>query len=38
MKDFVLFINKLAIKNEIGLEIIVEDKFPNRDIETDVNK
>lgn len=32
------FINKLAIKYEIGLEIIVEDKFPNHDIETDVNK
>lgn len=29
---------ELAIKKEIGFEIIVEDKFPNNDIETDENK
>ena len=29
---------ELAMKKEIGFEIIVEDKFPNNDIETDENK
>lgn len=38
MKDFVLFMYELAMKKEIGFEIIVEDKFPNNDIETDENK
>ena len=38
MSDFVLFMYELAMKKEIGFEIIVEDKFPNNDIETDENK
>lgn len=38
MRDFVLFMYELAMKKEIGFEIIVEDKFPNNDIETDENK
>ena len=38
MKDFVLFMYELAMKKEIGFEIIVEDKFPNNDIETNENK
>ena len=29
---------ELAMKKEIGFEIIVEDKFPNNDIETEENK
>lgn len=37
-RDFVLFIYELAMKKEIGFEIIVEDKFPNNDIEPDENK
>lgn len=37
MRDFVLFMYKLAMKKEIGFEIIVEDKFHN-DIETYENK
>ena len=37
MRDFVLFMYELAMKKEIGFEIIVEDKLPN-DIETDENK
>ena len=32
MRDFVLFMYELAMKKEIGFEIIVEDKFPNNDI------
>ena len=38
MRDFVLFMYELAMKKEIGFEIIVEDKFPNNDIETEENK
>ncbi len=38
MRDFVLFMYELAMKKEIGFKIIVEDKFPNNDIETDENK
>lgn len=38
MRDFVLFMYELAMKKEIGFEIIVENKFPNNDIETDENK
>ncbi len=38
MKNFLLFIYELAMKKEIGFEIIVKDKFPNNDIETDENK
>lgn len=37
MRDFVLFMYELAMKKEIGFEIIVEDKFPN-EIKTDENK
>ena len=37
IRDFVLFMYELAMKKEIGFEIIVEDKFPN-DIETNENK
>ena len=29
---------ELAMKKEIGFEIIVEDKFPNNDIKTNENK
>lgn len=32
MRDFVLFMHKLAMKKEIGFEIIVKDKFLNNDI------
>ena len=38
IKDFLLFMYELAIKKEIGFEIIIEYKFPNNDIETDENK
>ena len=38
MRDFGLFMYELSIKKEIGFEIIVEDKFPNNDIETNENK
>ena len=38
MSDFVLFMYEPTMKKEIGFEIIVEDKFPNNDIETDENK
>ena len=38
MRDFVLLMYELAMKKEIGFEIIVEDKFPNNYIETDENK
>ena len=38
MRDFVLFMYELSIKKEIGFEIIVEDKFPNNDIEINENK
>ena len=38
MRGFVLFMYELAMKKEIGFEIIVEDKFLNNDIETDENK
>ncbi|WP_231723230.1 hypothetical protein [Caviibacter abscessus] len=38
MRDFVLFIYELAMTKEIGFKIIVKDKFPNNDIETDENK
>ena len=37
MRDFVLFMNELAMKKEIGFKIIVEDKFANNNIETDKN-
>ena len=37
MKDFVLFMYELAMKKEIGFKIIVEDKFPDNDIETEKN-
>ena len=38
MRDFVLFMYEMAMKKEIGFKIIVEDKFPNNDIETEENK
>ena len=38
MRDFVLFMYELAMKKEIGFEIIVEDKLSDNDIETDKNK
>lgn len=38
MRDFVLFMYELAMKKEIGFEIIVEDKFSDNDVETDENK
>lgn len=38
MRDFVLLMYELAMKKEIGFEIVVEDKFPNNYIETDENK
>ena len=38
MRDFVLFMYELAMKKEIIFEIIIEDKFPNNNIETDENK
>ena len=38
MRDFVLFMYELAMKKEIGFKIIVEEKFPNNDTETDENK
>ena len=38
MSDFVLFMYELAMKKEIEFKIIVEDKFPNNDVETDKNK
>ena len=38
MRDFVLFMYELAMKKEIGFEIILEDKFLNNDIQTDENK
>lgn len=34
MRGFVLFIYELALKKEIESEIIVENKFPDNDIET----
>ncbi|WP_300276412.1 helix-turn-helix domain-containing protein [Peptacetobacter sp.] len=38
IRDFVLFMYELAMKKEIEFEIIVENKFPNNDIETEENK